>query len=45
MLVDRDVVTFLAACERKGVELRNCPTFLQEWIAKEQLHLNTDFPD
>lgn len=34
MLVDRDVVTFLAACERKGVELRNCPAFLQEWIAK-----------
>ena len=37
LLVDRDVVTFLAACERKGVELRNCPAFLLEWIAKEQL--------
>jgi anti-anti-sigma regulatory factor len=37
MLVDRDVVTFLAACERKGVHLRNCPAFLLEWIAKEQL--------
>lgn len=45
MLVDRDVVTFLAACERKGVELRNCPAFLQEWIAKEQLHPAADFPD
>jgi hypothetical protein len=37
LLVDRDVVTFLAACERKGVHLRNCPAFLLEWIAKEQL--------
>ena len=45
MLVDRDVVSFLAACERKGVELRNCPAFLQEWIAKEQLHPAADFPD
>lgn len=45
MLVDRDVVTFLAACERKGAELRNCPAFLQEWIAKEQLHPTADFPD
>ena len=45
MLVDRDVVTFLAACERKGVELRNCPAFLQEWIAKEQLHPAADLPD
>ena len=45
MLVDRDVVTFLAACERKGVEFRNCPAFLQEWMAKEQLHPAADFPD
>jgi hypothetical protein len=45
MLVDRNVVTFLAACERKGIELRNCPAFLQEWIAKEQLHPAADFLD
>jgi len=32
MLVDRDVVTFLATCERQGVELKNCPAFLKEWI-------------
>jgi anti-anti-sigma regulatory factor len=37
MLVDRDVVTFLAACDRQGVELKHCPAFLKEWIAKEQL--------
>lgn len=44
MLVDRKVVAFLAAYERKGVELRNCPAFLKEWIAKEQLRTATDFP-
>jgi hypothetical protein len=32
MIVDRDVVTFLATCERQGVELKHCPAFLKEWI-------------
>ena len=45
MLVDREVVPFLATCEGQGVELRNCPAFLQEWIAKEQSHPAADFPD
>jgi hypothetical protein len=35
-LVDRDAVTYLASCKRKGIELRNCPPFLIEWISKEQ---------
>jgi len=35
-LVDRDVVNFLAVCERTGIELRNCPAFLREWVVKEQ---------
>jgi len=38
-LVDRDAVTFLAVCELKGIELRNCPAFLREWVTKEQLGL------
>jgi hypothetical protein len=28
-LANRDVATFLAACERKGVGLRKCPAFLR----------------
>jgi hypothetical protein len=36
MLVDRDVVTFLAGCRYRGIELRNCPAYLQEWITKVQ---------
>lgn len=35
-LVDRDAVIYLAACKRKGIELRNSPPFLIEWISNEQ---------
>ena len=35
-LVDRDAVPFLAACEVSGVELRQCPRFLREWVTKER---------
>ena len=34
-LVDRAAITFLGACEAKGVKLRNCPAFIREWIEKE----------
>jgi len=36
-LIDREAVNFLAARERDGIELRNCPAFLREWIAKDRL--------
>ena len=35
-LLSREVVTFLVACERQGIELRNCPTYVREWITGEQ---------
>ena len=31
-LVDREVVAFLAACRAEGIELKNCPTYVQVWI-------------
>jgi len=31
-LVDREVVRFLAACEARGISLRNCPSYVREWI-------------
>jgi hypothetical protein len=34
-LVDRDVVLFLHQCETNGVELRNCPPYVREWIVAE----------
>ena len=44
-LVGRDAVKFLAACELKGVELRNCPAFLREWIAHEERRTVTEPSD
>lgn len=31
-LVDRQVVKFLATCETRGVQLKNCPSYVREWI-------------
>jgi hypothetical protein len=33
VLVDRDAVGFLRACAEKGIELRNCPRYIQTWMA------------
>ena len=38
-LVDREAVNLLAVYEIKGIELRNCPPFLREWVAAEELRL------
>ena len=35
-LVDQDVVRFLEGCEADGIELRNCPTYIREWITRER---------
>jgi ABC-type transporter Mla MlaB component len=35
-LVDRGAVDLLALSEAKGVTLRNCPPYIQEWIARER---------
>ena len=32
-LVDREAVGFLAACDVRGIELRNCPGFIREWMS------------
>jgi anti-anti-sigma regulatory factor len=31
-LVDREAVRFLAACEARGIKLRNCAPYIREWI-------------
>jgi hypothetical protein len=33
-LVDREAVRFLAACDMRGIGVRNCPAFIREWISK-----------
>lgn len=39
-LVDLDAVRFLAAAERRGVELRNVPSFVRAWILLERRRLS-----
>jgi hypothetical protein len=34
-LVDQDVVSFLRSCEAGGIQLRNCPAYIREWINQE----------
>jgi anti-anti-sigma regulatory factor len=31
-LVDQEAVSFLIRCEADGMELRNCPAYIREWI-------------
>jgi hypothetical protein len=31
-LVDRETVQYLGQCERKSIELRNCPGYIRGWI-------------
>jgi hypothetical protein len=33
-LVDHEMVRFFAACDARGIELRNCPGFIREWMSK-----------
>ena len=35
-LVDVEVVRFLGDCETQGIELRHCPAYIREWIARER---------
>ena len=35
-LVDREAVSYLALCELQGVELKNCPPFLRDWVTNEK---------
>jgi anti-anti-sigma regulatory factor len=37
ILVDREAVRLLAASEANGIELRNCPAYIREWVAKERV--------
>ena len=35
-LVDRDGVIFLGQCQAEGIELKNCPAYIREWIKRER---------
>ena len=44
-LVDREAVRLLAMSEANGVELRNGPAYVREWVARERERGLTDLPD
>lgn len=40
VLADHEAVKFLALCELNGVELRNCPAYIREWIKRDRTDAN-----
>jgi hypothetical protein len=36
ILVDRDAVDFLRACEGRGIVLRNCPPYIRIWMVDQE---------
>jgi hypothetical protein len=36
VLADREAVRLLSASEANGIELRNCPAYIREWVARER---------
>jgi hypothetical protein len=40
LLVDREAVKLLAVSEANGVELRNCPPYIREWVTKERAEMH-----
>ena len=45
LLVDREAVRLLAFSEVNGVELRNCPAYIREWVTRERAQSKTDGTD
>lgn len=35
-ILDRPSVRFLMRCESQGIQLVNCPLYIQEWILRER---------
>jgi len=36
ILVNREAVSFLALSEANGIELRNCPAYIRDWVSRER---------
>lgn len=45
ILVDREAVQLLAISEADGVELRNCPAYIREWVARERTRSHKQLSD
>jgi predicted ThiF/HesA family dinucleotide-utilizing enzyme len=42
LLVDGEAVKLLARSEAQGIELRNCPGYIREWVTRESAQMKTD---
>ena len=42
ILVDREAVSLLALSEANGIELRNCPAYIREWVERHKAQSNAD---
>jgi len=45
LLVAREAVELLALSEAKGTELRNCPSYIREWVARERTRAGAELSD
>jgi hypothetical protein len=36
ILVNREAVSFLERCEVESITLKNCPTYIREWITSQR---------
>ena len=41
LIVDREAIKLLAVSESNGVELRNCPAYIREWVTRQTADRNT----
>jgi hypothetical protein len=41
LIVDREAIKLLAVCESNGIELRNCPAYIREWVTRETADRNS----
>jgi hypothetical protein len=45
ILVDREAIQLLALSEANGIELRNCPAYIREWVAREKTGSSAELAD
>ena len=42
LLVDREAVKLLATSEANGIELKDCPAYIREWVTRERAQTTAD---
>jgi len=42
LLIDGDAVKLLVVAQANGIELRHCPAYIREWIAREMSQMSGD---